>query len=569
MFLINIKQYIRTPAILFVTICYFLYLTYLIATMPHVDVAYPFMIFMNQIKITFFFFLFISYEYISKTKRCRLEEVVNICGKRGLIAKLSGIFLFVLLDILICIVLFLSVYYAALKQEIIEMNFFCFLVKCTFIHHFLVYFLAILLGFSVSYIKSRTIGYGVLMLICCIMGRSIIVPLISLSFGREWLYRIADLLSIITRDFLALPNLYYMFSVEGIDVQRVLFWIFLTVAIVCIAKNRDKWKWMGIVSGVMMIFCLILFFQPTSAAYVDVVSGLDSWTADDAYYGYLGANDCNDENQYKEPDFKVIKYKISLEVERELTAVAEVYVDRNDLKEYQFTLYHGYTVKTVTNEKGDDLTFYQDGDFLRVLTENNLDEKIILKYKGHCKRYYSTSQGMFLPAYFEYYPIPGWRQVYMNEYYYTGNTKEGLGYEADFDLTVHSREKVYSNLEKTSSNRMCGRTDGVTLISSPFAKEMEIENCRIIYSSIEFSGRSLREQKKLWGQFIHKYVGKNCKKTIIIPPVINGSFDYFGSDHLMGDISMLSSSYETYINTGERYPYITEEELMDELEQIK
>lgn len=55
MFWLNVKQYIRTPAILFATAAYFLYLGYVVIQMPHESVPYTFIVCMNQINITFIF----------------------------------------------------------------------------------------------------------------------------------------------------------------------------------------------------------------------------------------------------------------------------------------------------------------------------------------------------------------------------------------------------------------------------------------------------------------------------------------------------------------------------------
>lgn len=55
MFWLNVKQYIRTPAISLITVVYFLYLSYVIVQMPHENVPYTFIECMNQIKVTFIF----------------------------------------------------------------------------------------------------------------------------------------------------------------------------------------------------------------------------------------------------------------------------------------------------------------------------------------------------------------------------------------------------------------------------------------------------------------------------------------------------------------------------------
>lgn len=567
MFIISIKQYIKTPSIRVITILYFIYLGYVLGTTPCVDLSYPFMVYMGQIKITFLFFLFVSYEFFSKSKREKIEEVLYTCKKGGGLAKLSGISIFVLLDALICIILLAFLYIVAYVQEVNEWKYFVYLLQCTLIHHFLIYLLAVLLGFLVSFVNSRTVGYGILMGTIFLMGHTFIVALNNVSFGIEALYRITDLLSLITREFYAAPNLYYMFSIEAVNMQRVLFWVLLTISILCVVMNCGRKRYLAVIPGISVLICAVLFFQPTSAAYVDVASGQDSWTADDAYYTYIGNTD--DSNEVAEAGFKVSKYKMVFDVQRELKAEVEVWIDGNDLHDYDFTLYHGYKIKCVKDGNGHELPFEQKGDYATIVGDNL--ERLIFEYEGCCKRYYSTVQGVFLPAYLEYYPVPGKRPVYKNEYYYTGNTLEGLGYEVYFDIMINTKEKVYSNLEEIDKNHVSGTADGVTLFCSPFAAEMQIGQCRIIYPVLGYYGEKLKEQEELFTQFINKYQGDDsvAGKMILIPPEINGSFYYFGSDHLIGDIYMLSSNYDRYVTTGELYPYISEEELMEELEQIE
>lgn len=156
----------------------------------------------------------------------------------------------------------------------------------------------------------------------------------------------------------------------------------------------------------------------------------------------------------------------------------------------------------------------------------------------------------------------------MDEYYYTGNTKEGLDYNVDFEVTVQGVPNLYSNLTKVNG-RWRGNTDGVTLLASPFAEEIKSGDSRLIYSSIQYSEKEQRELVQLFQQFVQKYFHQGDHKLIMIPPEINGYFDYYGSDHLMGDLSMLFADYERFINEGERYPFISEEELMNELKQVE
>lgn len=377
MFWLNVKQYIRTPAISLITVVYFLYLSYVIVQMPHENVPYTFIECMNQIKVTFIFFLFISYEYFSKSQRCHIDEIISASGKRGKIVRLSGIYILLSLSLLICTILFIASFWPASVSGTNADTYFFFLIKVIFIHHFLVYLLAILIGFLVSYIKSRTMGYGVLMFSCWCFGYLLIAPLLSISFERQILYRIADLLSFMTRKFLSAPNVYYMYSVAAVDVQRILFWIFLVAAIICVVMNREEKRWIFVVPGVAMLTCMFFFFQPVSSPGVDIIGGEDAWTYDDTYYIYSGNIDCKDVSKYEKATFKVNKYSMNLNAGRKLEARVEVDIDQTDLQQYDFTLYHGYKIKSVEDDHGQNLTFYQKGDYVQVITGEHKVKKII------------------------------------------------------------------------------------------------------------------------------------------------------------------------------------------------
>ena len=132
MFWLNVKQYIRTPAISLITVVYFLYLSYVIVQMPHENVPYTFIECMNQIKVTFIFFLFISYEYFSKSQRCHIDEIISASGKRGKIVRLSGIYILLSLNLFICKILFIAYFLPASVSGTYADTYFFFLIMFIF-----------------------------------------------------------------------------------------------------------------------------------------------------------------------------------------------------------------------------------------------------------------------------------------------------------------------------------------------------------------------------------------------------------------------------------------------------
>ena len=115
-------------------------------------------------------------------------------------------------------------------------------------------------------------------------------------------------------------------------------------------------------------------------------------------------------------------------------------------------MYHAYQLKKVLDADGNELAFEQDGDHVLVkVGESRQTQRIRFIYKGYSRRSVTTSQAIFLEGNFPYLPMPGWRE-------YAKETKEntrfvaydqkGLGYPTDFSLSVHTKQKVYSNLSE-------------------------------------------------------------------------------------------------------------------------
>lgn len=559
MFILNLKRYIKTTAIFFATIMYIVIIGFMCKNgFSSAEGAFATCLKLGQ--ISFLFFLFVSYEFFSKLRRDKMEEVVAgiSFGKRKM--DLSGLGMLALFDATVCLAFFLYTFFAALHNGIHNTNYTIFLGVSIIEHHFLVYLFAILLGFGFSKVKSDIKGYFLLVMTYILFGSRTIGTIHQLSYGKEFLYRFSDLLSIYIRDFSAISDFYYIYSIEAVNLQRILFWIFMVLFVLMVTLYHGWKKWISVGAFSCALLCAVLFFQPTSAVNLDNdISGQDALTADDVYYQL---NDCMNTSQYKEANFRVTKYEAEFSMERQLEAQIAVYVDKTDLKKYYFTLYHGYQVEQVMNQDGDELEFQQEKDYITV--ENTTDKKIdFIKftYSGSCKRFYSTSQGVFLPAYLAYYPMPGCRQVYIRQNGYWGNAIDGLGYETEFDVTVHTKTKLFSNLDVKEGKRLSGKSDGLTLLASDFAGEKIINGCRIIYPLLAIDSIRPDFCQEEFEAFVSDYSLE--QKTIIIPPYINGTFYYFGAEHFIGELQTLKERYEVYRTSGELYDYISEEELTE------
>lgn len=570
-----LKLFIMYPVTLVTSVVYtaglaiYLVNSVLVGFVSWVD---SFVVCMKALELTFLFFLFLSYEFFSKVRRERVEETIAcIGGRHSHIVLMQGILL-VILNFLYCTVFVIYQIIAMRINEIHSRRYLMFILVSVFLYHFLLYLFAILGGRVFSLLRSKAAGYCLLVAAWFLFNGKLISTLHQISYGREWLYRISDLLGLYSRDYeVVWGNGYYIFSLEAVNFQRILFWILLMLSVIISCSRVRARKFWGGLSVMGTVVSLIFFFQPTSAVSLDCgASGQDALTADDVYYQL---NDCMDMAQYREADFKVKCYDFDLTVCRELKAEVTVEPDRTDLKEYYFTLYHGYRLKTVRTSSGTELSFERKGDHIRILAPKGEQVKALtFTYEGGGKRHYSTEQGIYLPGYFAYYPMPGCRQVYICQNGYMGNTFEGLGYEVSFHGQVHTDVPLYSNLSLTGDGMVSGTSDGMTLLGSYFAEEYEVEGCRILFPLLCNDQERPDEDAEEWAAFIRRYAGSGADltgKTIITPPYMNGSFWFFGTDHVIGRLVDLEDRYEKYIKEGELYPYLSDEELMQELEELE
>ncbi len=571
-----IKLFIMYPVTLVTSIVYTAGLISYLANSVHVGLVSwvdSFVICMKALELTFLFFLFLSYEFFCKVRRERIEETIAcIGGRHSNIIRMQGILL-LFLDFLFCTVFVVYQIIAMRINEIHSRRYLLFILVSVFLYHFLLYLFAILGGRVFSLLRSKAAGYGLLVATWFLFNSKFICTLHQISYGKEWLYRISDLLGLYSRDYETVwGKPYYIFPLEAVNFQRILFWILLMLSILFICSQMRTGKVWGGLAVMGTAVSLTLFFQPTSTVNLDDgISGQDALTADDLYYEL---NDCTDMTQYREADFKVKRYDLDLTVRRELMAEVTVEPDRSNLPEYYFTLHHGYRLETVRTSSGTELPFERKGDHVRIpVPDGELVHALTFIYEGSGKKHYSTGQGIFLPGYFAYYPMPGCRPVYINQNGYMGNTFEGLGYEVAFHGQIHTDVPLYSNLSLGEDGGFSGTSDGMTLMGSYFAQECELEGCRIIFPLLcDNEDSPVKKNKENWVSAIRRYKGGEADltgKTIIIPPYMNGSFWFFGTDHIIGGLMDLEDTYEKYRKEGELYPSISEEEMMQEMERLE
>lgn len=315
--------------------------------------------------------------------------------------------------------------------------------------------------------------------------------------------------------------------------ELVGFWTLLIIGLLFwkMSEKGRRIRRVGILTAFgMSLLCFALFLQPASKLLLASDDPKESIMADWDYYMVKHPDD-----NESTATFAIKEYDLEFTVGRELQTTAVLKVDKNDLKEYPFTLYHGYRIQSVTNNKGQALSYVQEGDAVTVYNPGGqIINKICITYHGYSGICYSNLQGVFLPGYFPYYPHSGHQPVYNREQY--GYERIILEEPVLFQIKVNSAQTVYCNLTPDGNNTFTGQSTGLTLLSGLY-DTVAVDGITVVYPYLYTSEFT---PEKIMG-FIHTYAGTPALdasvKAVLISPCINDTSPHTRyapfSDHLV------------------------------------
>ena len=112
------------------------------------------------------------------------------------------------------------------------------------------------------------------------------------------------------------------------------------------------------------------------------------------------------------------------------------------------------------------MNFDQNGDYVTVYAPMGTKE-LNFSYSGSAGKYFSNYQGIALPGYLPYYPVPGFVK-----FYEAGQIVVNTDLEpTDYEVYVDSNMAVASNLPKTDDNTFSGNADAVSLYGGMIVPE--------------------------------------------------------------------------------------------------
>lgn len=418
-------------------------------------------------------FMFIGYEFFTRAKRDASLEWIA-ATQNGLWKLFMNQF-----AVMAAVVLAAAIPQALLQAAFYIVNqtaypaYLLFALACVFVYLFLTPLAGVCIALVASLLAKRIVSY-LLMLLFAVLGSGYAAGLYEAAYeiARIDLSNAARLLEIMPPSMQYEPSAFYGYSLCGFQIAAIFFWISLSFAVAAFLLVRHKRISVraGAVlpCGLAAAACLILTVLPASTMTQTVYGPKDDRT----YYS-------SDMEREIDARYRALGYDMVLKFGRQLTAEVAMAVDSPNLEAYPMTLYHGYQIKSVTDDRGEPLRYTRDGDYLTV--ENNPSgalREIRLAYAGYSSTFYSNSQAVYLPGSFPYYPQPGFHTVFST--LCDGYEKNALIQPAQFRIEIKAPFQVFSNL-RASDGVLSGSTEAPTLLSG-FIDSFEMQESKIVFS---------------------------------------------------------------------------------------
>jgi hypothetical protein len=259
------------------------------------------------------------------------------------------------------------------------------------------------------------------------------------AYGVEKiLYDIKDFVTIVPVElgstFKVIPL--YGFPMEPHRWLLAVFWLLFPFTLIlrdCLTAGKKK-KLILAVSSLLVVLTVGLFSWRGSTLIMDMRT-TSFVIGDYMYYTEMGHSPAALPDNPKE--FAITAYKMDLTVSNELHATVELTVDDPNLETYDFTLYHGYKLKSVGSADGQPLPFEREGDYITVSPPSGT-ERLLFHYSGKSPKYFTNRQAIALPGYFAYYPKAGrqeiWSQANNNSY-----VIDLPSTDSEYTVTIHQQ----------------------------------------------------------------------------------------------------------------------------------
>lgn len=473
---------------------------------------------MHIFSIFFLIMLFISYDFFCELSDAGFKEICQVESTYLKMDIMQGIVLLQWI-VLSALIVFGSAIFGFYLANTMNTDIFFYLVKLIFLYIVMNGCVSVLLSWCLSRSVGKMIGYICIMLFGCAVSPIFTSEVTFLSMLFEGIYDVF-------KAFLIMPegimyrNEHVLFPVNYSLVARSFFWIVL-FALGVLSLYKVRFKQILFVCLIVLLTGSIVYINRPYSFYSanDSYGESDSISYDQMCYEL---DVVSEDSSIHDERFEVEKYEMDFNVKNSLDAIVKVYLKEKNLNEYPLTLYHLYNVKSVCDENGNPLLYQRNGDYITVSNSDGMLNCICLEYQGYLSNFYANKNEMFLPGWFAYYPMPGYRVLYQ-DYEYVDNMFDE---KVEFNINVNTNQLVYSDLKHKSKNHFYGTSYGPTLISG-FVSEMNLDhNIRLIYPYLDKTSDPSADVSADDYQFTMQYLSnvwdERTENVIIITPSLAG-----------------------------------------------
>lgn len=458
---ITMKSTFRRKSYSISIISFFILTVFILFRYYHPDISVmenlSFSMRLGQIGLSFF--VFFCYECLSNTSRTENTEAIAIQGNEKNRLLFSQIWIFImiltgwgvfLLLWQLCIYWLSNVTYFPYIQHVILSV----LLNCFFPG-----LIAILLGTILALSAKRTSAYCIILVFIILTSSILSKILYAIEIDNVPILTYFDMFAILmpNSDFVA--DSVYGTSIEIHRWALALGWIALLI--LCLLVKIRSASFLPRKLMVLMLVLAIICGVRFKNRFDDSIVRKD-YRTDGTLFSELSYRSRNSNISEEEPLFQIGEYSLDITITSKMHISATIKPKQTGLDTYNFTLWHSLNIISITDKNGNDYSYDRNADYLTVYSPNGTDE-ININYEGNCGKYFSNYQGIALPGYIPYYPIPGHRNVwdYQNQ---EVSVIQDLT-ESHFYISVNSNLDVFCNLPKVSvsNNTFEGTTKAVSI----------------------------------------------------------------------------------------------------------
>ena len=503
--------------------------------------------------VYFIFWLFISYEFFRKSKEVDIQETLDCMGARGgifYLHQIGTLLLAVSVIVLNVFVYFIAGYFRldfsvvpVLKEQIWIM---------LLVDVFLLSIASVFCGSALSQVRNRFVGYGIALALSSVMMWELLEPIAwGLGIGGDVLCFIRDFICFLPPDMSASYDALYGLPMDGYRIVIMGIWIVLgsiwILRKIFISSRRAS----AVGTGGCMVLIAVLGILAWDRGSVLLQSESKRSAIQEQFF--------DGETRKKQADFTISGYRMELRVRKELSAECKIELADGDPKEeYDFTLYHCYKVKDIRDDKGKEMAFSQDGDYVTVRGNKDVGTKeITFFYEGGSSLFYSNSHACFLTGIIPYYPKAGFQEVISDERMEVKQPNDPVVW---FDIGFDIPGSVVSNLAY-SEGRYKGKTDSALFVKGYLDSEYYEKTQCVCYpmqrSSYEvaeaYQNGALQQQIDQLTQYLGAEPVRLEKKQIIVIPTSTAFCSRLGSYYETDSYVLLTTGTSPYVVLQERF----------------